>query len=80
MIAPSAWTDRPAAPAFASAGGSARPQYSARELLGALWRERGLMLAVFVAVLALGVALALTMKTSYPAHSSLLVRLGQEYV
>jgi uncharacterized protein involved in exopolysaccharide biosynthesis len=80
MIAPSAWTSRPAAPAFASGGGSARPPYTAEEFLTALWRERGLMLAVFLAVLAVGVAVAFALKTTYPAHSSLLVRLGQEYV
>jgi len=80
MIAPSAWTERPNAPAFASGGGSARGPYSAEEFLSALWRERGLMLAVFLVVLALGVAVAFALKTSYPAHSSLLVRLGQEYV
>ncbi len=80
MIAPSAWTSRPAAPAFASDRAPARPQYDAEEFLSALWSERGLMLAVFLTVLALGVAFAFTLKTSYPAHSSLLVRLGQEYV
>jgi uncharacterized protein involved in exopolysaccharide biosynthesis len=39
------------------------------------------MLMVFLAVLAMGVGVAfVALKTSYPAHSSLLVRLGQEYV
>lgn len=80
MMAPSAWTSRPAAPAFASDGGGARPRYDAEEFLTALWRERGLMLVVFLVVLAIGLALAFTLKTSFPAHSSLLVRLGQEYV
>ncbi|HLI67295.1 MAG TPA: Wzz/FepE/Etk N-terminal domain-containing protein [Caulobacteraceae bacterium] len=45
-----------------------------------LWRERLSMAVVFLVVLALGMALALTMKTTYPAQSSVLVRLGQEYV
>ncbi|HVY35465.1 MAG TPA: GumC family protein [Caulobacteraceae bacterium] len=80
MIAPSAWTSRPVAPTFASGGQAVRPAYDVESFLAALWRERGLMLAVFLAVLALGVALAFTLKTTYPAHSSLLVRLGQEYV
>jgi uncharacterized protein involved in exopolysaccharide biosynthesis len=38
------------------------------------------MLIVFLAVLAVGAAFAFTLKTEYPAHASLLVRLGQEYV
>lgn len=45
-----------------------------------LWRERWLMVAVFIGVAALGAAFAFTLKTVYPAHSSVLVRLGQEYV
>ncbi len=38
------------------------------------------MAAVFVVVAALGIVFSLSLKPSYPAHSSLLVRLGQEYV
>ena len=38
------------------------------------------MLAVFIGLAALAVAFALTLKTIYPAHSSVLVKLGQEYV
>ncbi len=38
------------------------------------------MIVVFLTVAALGIAFAMTLKTSYPAHSSLLIRLGQEYV
>jgi uncharacterized protein involved in exopolysaccharide biosynthesis len=45
-----------------------------------LWSERGLMAVVFLIVFAIGVAFAFTLKTTYAAHSSLLVRLGQEYV
>ncbi len=45
-----------------------------------LWRQRGLMLGVFLIVLAFGLGFALTLKTTYPAQSSLLVRLGPEYV
>ena len=39
-----------------------------------------LILSVFLAVLTLGLLAALAMKTSYQAYSSLLVRLGPEYV
>jgi len=38
------------------------------------------MLLVFLGIFLAGVALAFTIKRTYPAHSSVLVRLGQEYV
>jgi uncharacterized protein involved in exopolysaccharide biosynthesis len=38
------------------------------------------MLAVFLAIAIAGMLLALALKTLYPAHASLLVKLGQEYV
>lgn len=55
-------------------------RYSLEDYPGLLWRERGLMLVVFLVVLALGLGFAVTLKTVYPAQSSLLVRLGPEYV
>ena len=64
----------------AAAGWAARPRYALTDFPVLLWRERYLMLAVFGAIFALGVAAALTMKTSYEAYSSVLVRQGQEYV
>jgi len=57
-----------------------RPRYAPSDLPTLLWRERQLMLVVFVIVLALGAGFAFTFKTLYPAHSSVLVRLGQEYI
>lgn len=45
-----------------------------------LWRERFLMLAVFTVIFVLGIFAAFSLKTTYPAYSSVLVRLGQEYV
>lgn len=57
-----------------------RTRYAASELPALLWRERWLMMAVFLGVAALAVAFALTLKTVYPTHASVLVRLGQEYV
>lgn len=57
-----------------------RVRYAPSDLPSLLWRERRLMLAVFAVVLAAGVAFAFSFKTLYPAHSSVLVRLGQEYV
>ncbi|HEY5107037.1 MAG TPA: lipopolysaccharide biosynthesis protein [Caulobacteraceae bacterium] len=57
-----------------------RPRYAPSDLPALLWRERRLMLTVFAVVLVVGIAFAFTFKTLYPAHSSVLVRLGQEYV
>jgi uncharacterized protein involved in exopolysaccharide biosynthesis len=45
-----------------------------------MWRERYLMLGVFLTILVLGVVAAQGMKKSYQAYSSLLVQLGEEYV
>lgn len=57
-----------------------RRRYALSDVPVLLWRERRLMLAVFLTLFILGVAAALTLKTSYQAHSSVLARLGQEYV
>ena len=57
-----------------------RPLYATADLPAVLWRERWLMLAVFTVIAVVGVLFALSLKTAYPAHSSLLVRLGEEYV
>ncbi|MDP1631490.1 MAG: GumC family protein [Caulobacter sp.] len=57
-----------------------RPRYAPTDFITLLWRERGLMLAVFLLILMLGVGFALTLKKAYPASSSILIQLGQEYV
>lgn len=59
---------------------SLRPRYTGADFLALLWRERWLILAVFLVLFGLGAALAWRMDKSYTARSSLLVRLGQEYV
>ena len=59
---------------------AARPRYTASDVGALLWRDRFLMLAIFLVLLAIGLGVALTMKTRYPATASLLVRLGPEYV
>ncbi|HEY1753630.1 MAG TPA: Wzz/FepE/Etk N-terminal domain-containing protein [Caulobacteraceae bacterium] len=59
---------------------SPRPRLAPADLPVLLWRERWLMLAVFLGLAGVGVIFALTLKTVYPAHSSVLVKLGQEYV
>ncbi len=60
--------------------GAVRSKYALADVPTLLWRERWLMLTVFLAIAALGVVFAFTLKTVYPAHSSVLVKLGQEYV
>jgi len=45
-----------------------------------MWRERVLMLAIFLVIFVIGGGAVFLLKTTYPAHSSVLVRLGQEYV
>jgi uncharacterized protein involved in exopolysaccharide biosynthesis len=57
-----------------------RARYAPADFLTLLWRERWLMIGVFVLLFALGGAAAFTMKKEFAAHSSILVRLGQEYV
>ena len=59
---------------------ASRPRYTATDVGALLWRDRFLMFAVFAVLLAIGLGVALTMQTRYPAHASLLVRLGPEYV
>ena len=73
-----AWRSEAAEPFAVPAAGPVR--YTPNDLLAMLWRERFLMLAVFVGVSLLGLLAALSLKTSYQAHSSLLVRLSPEYV
>lgn len=65
---------------LAAVGADLRPRYSMSEWTGLLWRERVLMALVFALVFALGTAGVLLLPKTYVAHSSLLVRLGQEYV
>ena len=57
-----------------------RPRYAPSDFVALLWRERFLMLAVFAVIFVIGAAFAFSLKTVYPASSSILVRLGQEYV
>jgi uncharacterized protein involved in exopolysaccharide biosynthesis len=77
----SAWTDRQSGPNSAPiADWGGRPRYAPIDFATLLWRERWLMLGVFAVIFALGLAVALALPTKYTARSSLLVRLGQEYV
>lgn len=80
MAAQGAWTHRPDDPPPRRTPPAARARYDLLDLPALLWRERWLMAAVFLGLFVLGLAAAFSMKTSYPAYSSVLVRLGQEYV
>lgn len=77
-----AWTPEPnAATSFRrTADGPLRARYTAGDVASLLWAERMLMLVVFLTIAVLGLAAAFSLKTVYPAKSSVLVRLGQEYV
>ena len=67
---------------YSGSGGewASRPRYTPADFITLMWRDRFLILGVFLTLFLIGVAAALMMKTQYPAHSSVLVRLGQEYV
>jgi uncharacterized protein involved in exopolysaccharide biosynthesis len=79
----SAWISVPHDPPLQRSGGGgagARPRYAPADFVTLLWREKWLMLGVFLVIAALGVGFSMTLKKSYTANSSLFVRLGQEYV
>lgn len=75
-----AWTGRSDAPALQARDWSARPRYAPEDFVTLMWRERWLMIAVFLVIFLIGGGASFLLKTTYPAHSSILVRLGQEYV
>jgi uncharacterized protein involved in exopolysaccharide biosynthesis len=67
-------------PAPETAVRSTRIRYSRGDIVVLIWRERFAMLGVFLILGMLGVAAATRVKPSYPAESSLLVRLSSDYV
>jgi uncharacterized protein involved in exopolysaccharide biosynthesis len=77
---PDAWTLGYDAPPARVGYARVRSRYGPEDFAALLWRERFLMLGVFLVIAVLGVGFAFTQKTAYPAQASLLVRLGQEYV
>jgi uncharacterized protein involved in exopolysaccharide biosynthesis len=79
MSTTSAWSSVPHDPPSRS-DWAARARYAPTDFVTLLWRERWLMLGVFLAIFLLGLAFATTLKKTYTAQSSLFVRLGQEYV
>ena len=77
-----AWTQTgDQATPFRGAGEArARVRLTPRDIATLLWEERPLMISVFLAITIVGFIAAFSLKTTYPAQSSVLVRLGQEYV
>lgn len=63
-----------------SASWASRPRYAPSDFITLLWRERVLMLVIFLVIFVVGAGFAFTMKKAYPASASILVQLGQEYV
>ena len=59
---------------------SARPRYGVLDIVGLLIRELLLMIVVFLVIVAIGVAAAMTLKKSYTATGSVFAGVGQEYV
>lgn len=76
----SAWISVPHDSPPRMGSGSERARYAPTDFITLLWRERFLMLGVFLVIAVLGVAFSLTLKKTYEAQSSLFIRLGQEYV
>lgn len=79
MSTTSAWTSVPHDPP-SQRDWATRARYAPTDFVTLLWRERFLMLVVFLVIVVLGFGFATTLKKSYTAESSLFVRLGQEYV
>ena len=77
MAAQGAWYARDTS---TGPGWAERAREAAGDYATLLWRERRLMLVLFAVLCVIGTVVALALKTSYPAHSSVLVRLGPEYV
>lgn len=61
-------------------GWSDRARYGLADFITLLWKERFLMATIFVAIAALGIAYAMTLKTTYTAYTSVIASIGQEYV
>jgi len=56
------------------------PRYTPSDIAALLWRNLPWMILTFLVVAIIGVIVAVRMPTTYPAHSSLLIRLNQAYV
>ncbi|CAN5231506.1 GumC family protein [soil metagenome] len=59
---------------------STRPRYGLLDVIGLLFRELVLMIAIFFVVFAIGTAAVLTIKKTYTAGATIYAGAGQEYV
>ena len=66
--------------AYPAGGWTSRPRYAVLDFVTLLWRDRLPIVGLFLVLFLVGAAVALTLKTHYPAQASILVRLGPEYV
>lgn len=73
------WTNVPHDPP-ARADWAGRPRYAPSDFVTLIWREKWLMMAIFLVIFVVGAGFSMTLKKSYTAGSSILVQLGQEYV
>lgn len=83
-MTPGAWTTTETPPPRIGRAAAPRPAwappYSVADFGTLLWRERFLMLVVFMVVFGLAVGFSMTLKKTYTAYAAVLVQLGQEYV
>ncbi len=56
------------------------PRYTPSDIAAMLWRQLPWMILTFLAAAIVAAVVAFRMPTTYPAHASLLIRLGQAYV
>lgn len=56
-----------------------RPRYSVLDVVGLLFRELLLMIVIFLAIVAVGTAVILTLKKTYTANAAIYAGAGQEY-
>ncbi len=59
---------------------SARPRYDLADIVGLLIRQIGVMLLVFLVIVALGTVAVMTLKKTYTAEARIFAGVGQEYV
>jgi uncharacterized protein involved in exopolysaccharide biosynthesis len=56
------------------------PRHTPSDIAAMLWRRLPWMILTFILIVAIGGVAAFLLPNTYPAHSSLLIRLGQAYV
>ncbi len=77
---PWTWDGEPVAVAKVAVRHPDPPRYTPSDIAALLWRQLPWMILTFLVMAIVGAVVAFQMPTTYPAHSSLLIRLGQAYV